>query len=138
MNKIRKSLVSAAVLSGFMVVCAQASAQSVSVTCKTGNNRSSAEVEAFDLVPGWYSAVLVSAKGANQVQSDREYAERDDDDDGPRDEDVDFEFDSKASEVRDGDTRIAPDFIVNNRVTAVLLDSSGTEVARTTQKCKAR
>lgn len=135
-----KSLVSAAVFSGFMMVCAQASAQSVTVTCKTSAGRSSAEVEAFDLAPGWYTAVLASAKGAKQAQSGREYAERDDRDDrdDDKDEDVDFEFDSKASEVRDGDTEIAPDFITRNRVTAVLLDASGVEVARATQICKRR
>lgn len=137
MKNAHKSLVSAAVLSGFMMVCAQASAQSVSVTCKSGGGRSSAEVEAFDLAPGWYSAVLASAKGVNQSQSGREYAERDDDDDA-NDDDVDFEFDSKPSEVRDGDTEIAPDFIVGNRVTAVLLDASGAEVARASQTCKRR
>lgn len=135
--QIRQPLFSALVLAGFLAVSAQASAQSVKVKCSTGNGRSTAEVEGFQLVPGWYTSVLSSAKGANQAQSDREYAERDDDD-GPNEEDVDFEFDSKESEIRDGDTRISADFIVGQRVTAVLLDSSGVEVARASARCKAR
>ncbi|HSI57840.1 MAG TPA: hypothetical protein VLA16_09795 [Ideonella sp.] len=135
--KIRQPLVCALVFAGFMAAGVQASAQSVKVKCTTGNGRSTAEVEGFQLVPGWYTSVLTSDKGANQAQSDREYAERDDDDDA-NDEDVDFEFDSKESEIRDGDTRIAPNFVVNQKVVAVLKDSSGTEVARSSAKCKAR
>lgn len=133
----RQPLVCALVFAGFMAAGVQASAQSVKVKCASGNGRSTAEVEGFQLTPGWYTSVLLSNKGANRAESEREYADRDHDD-GPNEDDVDFEFDSKASEVRDGDTRLAADFIVNHKVTAVLLDASGTEVARSTTRCRVR
>jgi len=135
---IRQPLVSFALVAGLAAFSAQAGAQSVTVTCTTSAARSTADVEGFDLTPGWYSSVLVSAGGANRMQSDREYADRDDDDDDFADDDVDFEFDSKRSEVLDGDTRIAKNFIVNDKLTAVLLDASGSEIARDTAKCRQR
>lgn len=132
---IRQPIVSLSLIASLAAFGGQAMAQSVVVKCSMSDSRSKAEVEGFGLVPGWYSSVLTS--GANQATSERDYADRDDDD-GPRDEDVDFEFDSKRSEWRDGDTRIAKDFIVGGKVTVLLLDSSGTEVARDTATCRQR
>ena len=110
---------------------------SMKVWCKTGNNRSSAEVEGYNLARGKYQAVLES--GNNMAESKWEWADRNNDgltDD--KDEDVDFEFDSKKSEVRDGDTKIAKDFIVGNSVNSWLLDESGNQVAYATATCKKR
>lgn len=142
--KVRASMITAAIATvlGFGV---QAQAQplpeaktpSMKVWCKTGNNRSSAEVEGYNLARGKYQSVLES--GSNVAESKWEWADRDNDgitDD--KDEDVDFEFDSKKSEVRDGDTKIAKNFIVGSSVNAWLLDEAGNQVAYATATCKKR
>lgn len=133
---IRQAFTPLALVACIAAFAAPAMAQSVTVKCSVSDTRSKAEVEGYGLVPGWYSSVLLS--GANQAESKADHADRDDDDDGPRDEDVDFEFDSKRSEWRDGDTRIAKNFIVDGMVTAILRDASGVELARSTAKCRQR
>ena len=133
----RHTLTTAALLTTLLALGAQAQAQSLTVKCKATATRSTAEVEGYGLTPGWYSAVLESAGGAHRVQTTLEHADRDRDD-GPKDDDVDFEFDSKPSEVRDGDTEIARNFIVDRTVTAILLDASGVEVTRQSATCKRR
>lgn len=115
----------------------EAKTPSMKVWCKSGNDRSSAEVEGYHLAPGKYRSVLES--GGNMAESKWERADRDNDgltDD--KDSDVDFEFDSKKSEVRDGDTKIAKDFIVGNSVNAWLLDAAGNQVAYDSATCKKR
>jgi hypothetical protein len=116
------SLFAAAVLT---TLSAGVAAQTVDVKCETRSNRSKASVDGKNLASGNYSAVLVS--GPNTAQSPSEPTVGDE---------VEFDFDSNARDIRQGATAIKPTFIVNNRATGKLLNASGQVVAQRTVTCR--
>lgn len=102
-----------------------AAAQSIDVKCETRSDRSKASVDGKNLSSGNYSAVLIS--GANSAQSPYEATVGDE---------AEFDFDSNARDIRQGATAIPRNFIVGNRVTAMLLDVGGNVVAQRSAKCR--
>ncbi len=102
-------------------------AQTIRVRCDTwGATRSRASVDGANLAGGAYTAVLTSA--AHQATAASQPAQQ-----GV----VQFDFDSKKSEIKDGATPIGKKFIVNDTATGTLVDASGTVVAQDTRMCKA-
>jgi hypothetical protein len=104
-----------------------AMAQALVVKCETRSNRSKASVDGNNLASGNYSAVLIS--GSNTAQSPLAATKGDE---------VGFDFDSNAKDVRKGAVAIAPDFIVGKSVTGQLLDAAGNLVIQRTATCRAR
>ena len=100
-------------------------AQSLRVKCETRSNRSKASVDGSNLTSGNYSARLLS--GSNSAQSVQAHTVGDE---------VEFDFDSNANDIRQGATPIAKNFIVGNTVTGELLDSAGNVVISKSASCR--
>lgn len=128
------TLLGAVLALGF--TAAQAQATDLRVKCEKRSNRSKASIDAHYLpggcyycgTPGqWYSAVLTS--GVNTAKSDAKQEVGDE---------VGFDFDSNARDIKKGATPISKDFIVNGTVTGTLLDANGDVVATSTVACRVR
>ena len=102
-----------------------ADAQTLRVRCDVFPDRSRASVDGADLAAGQYSAMLES--GPNSAQSPQQAAKAGE---------AEFDFDSNRKDVRQGATRIAKHFIVDDSVTGTLLDADGNVVARKTKACQ--
>ena len=96
----------------------------VHVRCDTYGQRSRASVDGRHLPAGDYTALLTS--GANSAQSPASAAVN---------AEAQFDFDSKRDEVKQGATRIARHFIVDNTVTGSILDANGNTVATEVRQC---
>jgi hypothetical protein len=87
------------------------------VTCEKRASRSRASVDGSNLAAGTYRAVLRS--GTSRAASGWEAAVGDE---------APFDFDSRPADIAEGATAIAPNFIVDGRVRAHLVDASGQRV----------
>lgn len=108
-------------------IATEAVAASIRVTCEKRTNRSRISVDGRGLLPGLYTTEAISGTnvaGAGPVRAVRGQAETD--------------YDSDAGDIADGATPIAPDFIVDGRVTGKVMDASGFVVAEGTAVCRVR
>jgi hypothetical protein len=113
-------------VAGVLGLALVADAATVRVRCETRSNppRSKASVDGNDLVPGVYSARLIS--GANVATSAPQQSVGDE---------AEFDFDSNRPR---GGTLIAADFIQNDQVTGQILDAGGAVVVEGSATCRAR
>jgi hypothetical protein len=104
-----------------------ASAPTITVRCDTwaSPQRSRASVDGAGLASGSYQATLLSGSHSASSPMSAESGG-----------DVQFDFDSNKKEIQNGATKISPNFIVHEKVTAHLLDSTGTIILTKTKKCK--
>ncbi|XSG85327.1 MAG: hypothetical protein ACPW60_01065 [Methylohalobius sp. ZOD2] len=87
------------------------------VSCERETDRSEVSINAKNLVPGTYSAMITS--GANTATS---FSMPSDDDE------VEFDFDSDPDDIMEGDNEIAPDFIQQGTVSAEIFDADSETV----------
>ncbi|WP_022947384.1 hypothetical protein [Methylohalobius crimeensis] len=87
------------------------------VSCERETDRSEVSVNAKNLVPGNYSAMITS--GANTATS---FSMPSDDDE------VEFDFDSDPDDIMEGDNEIGPDFIQQGTVSAEIFDADSETV----------
>lgn len=120
--RINRSLSTLAALSALALFAVDASA-SLRVRCETRSDRSRASVDGNNLQSGRYTARIES--GPNTKDSKK--AQR------TRGDEVEFDFDSNTGE---GGTRIDQDFIVDNRLTGMLIDAAGDIVEIETVNCR--
>jgi hypothetical protein len=111
----------------FSLACQSAQAQVTHVKCDVRADRSSASVKGARLPAGDYTAWLQS--GGVSVQSAPLPTARGE---------VEFDFSSRPKDVAKGATEIGAAFIVNNTVTAYVMDSQGEVVATADRTCRVR
>lgn len=92
--------------------------------CEARAERSIVSVQGKNLEEGDYTVALSS--GDNTIETDPL---------ATLDDEVEFEFDSDADEVLDGDIEIDAAFIVDNEVEAELINAAGETVLTTTATC---
>lgn len=112
----------------FALLCAlaiDASAAGVRVTCEVRANRSKISVDGRGLAAGVYTTQALS--GRNLVTSPGISAIGGE---------VEADFDSNTSDIAEGATPIAPNFIVGGRVIGKVIDSTGSTVASDTVLCR--
>lgn len=106
------------------IPASDAEAASILVKCEKRSNRSKVSVDGNDLVPGNYSAKIIS--GDNTKQSAPKTSNGDE---------AEFDFDSDPANVAQGATRITRSFIQGGKVTGQLINAKGFTVAQTTSTC---
>ena len=107
-----------------------ASAESIRLKCESRNSppRAKISVDGRGFGPGQYRAVVRSGKVQRVSTLPL----------SPVDGEVEFDFDSKRNDVKEGATFIRPTFIKNNRVTATIIDQDGFAVAPQAKTCRSR
>lgn len=116
-------------LSGVLLTIMTATAvdaASIRITCEQRTNRSKISVDGKDLVPGDYSAVVMS--GSNTAQSPVQSSVGDE---------AEFDFSSQTRDIAAGATAIARNFIQGGTVTAKLMQDDFT-VLSDTVACRVR
>jgi hypothetical protein len=109
---------------------ADASAESIRLRCESRKNpaRAKISVDGRGFAAGQYRAVVRSGKAERISKLPL----------SPVDGEVEFDFDSKREDVKEGATFIRPTFIKNNRVTATIIDQDGFAAAPQTRGCRIR
>lgn len=103
-----------------------AAAVTVTVTCEKRADRSKISIDATGLARGQYYAIANS--GAHSAQSQPEAARRGE---------VQTDFDSNPNDIARGATAIAPDFIVDGKMTGTIM-AGNVEVGHATGTCRIR
>ncbi len=136
MNHPHARALAVAAASILSLVAVTAQATTLSVKCEKRADRSRASVDAKELgcyycggQPGdWYKVILTS--GGNSAES------------APHQEvlnEVEFDFDSNARDIKKGATAISKAFIVGGTVTATLIDvTTGVTVMSAPAACRVR
>lgn len=122
-----KSIASAVALLVLSTVSFSIAAQEARVKCETRSNRSKISVDGKNLASGQYSAVALS--GTNRAQSPMAATVGDE---------VGFDFDSNARNIRQGATAIPANFIQGGTATGQILNAAGQVVAQETARCRRR
>jgi hypothetical protein len=127
-KKILGFLVTVIVLN--MGLFTDASAESIRLKCESRKSppRAKISVDGRGFGPGQYRAVVNSGKVQRVSRLSL----------SPVDGEVEFDFDSKREDVKEGATFIRPTFIKNNRVVATIIDQDGFAVAPQAKTCRAR
>ena len=112
-----KKLVTASAVAMLGLFAFVASAADVKVICEKRPSRSRASVDGSGLVQGSYRAVLKS--GGKTVRTPFDAAIGDE---------AQFDFDSNANDIANGDTAIPANFIVDGRVRGYLVNEAGKRV----------
>jgi hypothetical protein len=117
----------AAAMLVFSVAAADADAASIRVKCEKRANRSSVSVDGRNLVPGNYSAKIMS--GDNTAEAPLAPSVGDE---------AEFDFDSARNDIAAGDTPISRTFIQGGQVRGQILDDEGFIVIEGTAACRIR
>lgn len=112
-----RPLFAAGLLATLTAFAASASAADLRVSCEKRTARSKVSVDGSNLDAGSYRAVVRS--GTNRAVSGWEQADGDE---------VEFDFDSAPADIAAGATPLAPQFIVDGRVRAHLVNASNVRV----------
>ncbi len=112
---------------GLLVMALQAEAATIRVRCEKRVDRSRISVDGNDLVPGNYSATVMS--GLNEATAAPQATV------GAGLDEVAFGFDSNAADIALGATEIPVNFIQGS-VTGKILDASNATVISDTVTCK--
>lgn len=112
---------------GLLMPAFSAEAATIRVKCEQRADRSKTSVDGNELVPGMYSARVIS--GTNQATSAARQAVGDE---------ASFDFDSNANDVAASATAIPANFIQANQVTGQILNSGGNVVVEALAVCRAQ